>query len=324
MNNYKKFSKLRNKSSTFCILPFTHLNLQIHGNNPKASSCWEQMTLADNITDNYSVKDAWNSKIFCDIRKDTLSNKRHDACQQCWALEDSGANGFRIPHLRSYINPYDELHDDPTKHDEGCFDILETYNFETGEIGFSNLPFIELRFGRQCNLMCRMCHAGESSQWDLGLRQNKELYDWTINNGPYTIPPPYSPIVERELLKKQIDIIIDSCKDSIRTIMFAGGEPLLSKDHYTLLEKLQPNAHNIRLKYSSNFNILNIKKYNLFKLWKSFRAVEVKISHDVDPHVYNYLRYKGDYEIVRENIEDLHKENLSNVEYNMFCYNKHL
>ena len=74
---------------------------------------------------------------------------------------------------------------------------------------------------------------------------------------------------------------------------FAGGEPLITPYHYTVLDFLieRDYAKNIRLEYNTNLSTLKYKQRDLFDLWKQFKHVEIRASVDSLEEYAEYQRY---------------------------------
>jgi sulfatase maturation enzyme AslB (radical SAM superfamily) len=67
----------------------------------------------------------------------------------------------------------------------------------------------------------------------------------------------------------------------LEQVYFAGGEPLIMKEHYYLLEQLQKqNKNNVRIQYNTNFSELRYKDKHVFDYWRNFTNVSVGASLD--------------------------------------------
>jgi sulfatase maturation enzyme AslB (radical SAM superfamily) len=67
----------------------------------------------------------------------------------------------------------------------------------------------------------------------------------------------------------------------LEQVYFAGGEPLIMKEHYFMLEKLiEYNKSDIRIQYNTNFSELRYKDKHVFDYWKHFKNVSVGASLD--------------------------------------------
>jgi len=67
----------------------------------------------------------------------------------------------------------------------------------------------------------------------------------------------------------------------LEQVYFAGGEPLIMKEHYFMLEKLiELGKTDIRIQYNTNFSELRYKDKHVFDYWKHFKNVAVGASLD--------------------------------------------
>lgn len=148
----------------------------------------------------------------------------------------------------------------------------------------SGIQFLDFRHTNQCNLKCRYCNPHFSNQWA------KELnYPTTLLSTP----------VEHYYHKLLTDDLVD--------LYWCGGEPLIIKEHYEVLEQLiQHNrSQNISLRYNTNFTTVNYKDKNILDLWKNFKSVDLNISLDTVGTALNYIRSGSDWEKISHNIDQL-------------------
>jgi len=95
---------------------------------------------------------------------------------------------------------------------------------------------------------------------------------------------------------------------------FAGGEPLVTEEHYILLEWLIKNkATKARLRYNTNFSKLEFKQYDVLKLWKHFPQVEILGSIDATGELGEYIRKEMDWNTILRNREKI--RSLPNVTF---------
>jgi MoaA/NifB/PqqE/SkfB family radical SAM enzyme len=101
----------------------------------------------------------------------------------------------------------------------------------------------------------------------------------------------------------------------LQEIIISGGEPLIQKAHWEMLEALEPYAKNIRLVYNSNLNQLGTGKYSVLKEWPKYKHVVLRASIDGDEKTYEYFRVNGKIDLVKENLAKL--QHLTNLELNL-------
>jgi sulfatase maturation enzyme AslB (radical SAM superfamily) len=80
---------------------------------------------------------------------------------------------------------------------------------------------------------------------------------------------------------------------NLRQVYFAGGEPLMIKEHKTFLEEIirQGYADKISIRYNTNGLLLNEE---IIELWTKFKKVKVGFSIDAIGIKNYYIRYPSD------------------------------
>lgn len=283
-------------SKTFCIYPFTHLNIKSNGKLTVCNRC----APIEDVNATTSFSEFWQGPKVNELRKKILSGERPQECVACWKLEDSGATSYRQESLHRDSIHSSWLSKSKKEFDEGKYFVKE----------------LELRFGNRCNLQCKMCSPKFSSKWEKELKKNAEFNSWAksdLENGDiYDLDR----MVSDQMMSAANQKVLNSIEEivsSLEYVMYSGGEPLLQREHYISLEKLLPNAENITLEYTTNLNYLNFEKFDVLEYWKKFRKVIIKISLDADPELYPYVRTGGDIKKVEENIRRI-REVLSTSE----------
>jgi sulfatase maturation enzyme AslB (radical SAM superfamily) len=91
---------------------------------------------------------------------------------------------------------------------------------------------------------------------------------------------------------------------NLREVYFAGGEPLMIKEHKKFIEEIIRSGHNkqIRLRYNTNGILVDEE---LIELWKHFDLVKVGVSIDAAGPRNNYIRYPTDWNTVERNLHML-------------------
>jgi len=149
-----------------------------------------------------------------------------------------------------------------------------------------SLQYLELSLSNDCNLMCRMCDS----------RYSHKLYDEEIEFKGKAFS-------KSKKTKAELDSIYPHLKD-MKYIKFTGGEPLIIKDHWTLLEHAVEKgyAKNIRLNYSTNCTVF--PKQKIVDIWKEFDHVELAVSLDsIVKEENEYQRHLTNHEQALKNIE---------------------
>jgi hypothetical protein len=89
-------------------------------------------------------------------------------------------------------------------------------------------------------------------------------------------------------------------------IYFAGGEPLLTAEHYEILEQLIKCGNtNLKLNYNTNFTKTTFRQQSVFDLWCKFENVNIGASLDAEGSVAEYVRHGTDWQKIEENFVEL-------------------
>ena len=255
-------------NKTFCILPFVHLYAEPKGEMKPcciAGGFDEPLNLKK-----MSLEDAFNSEQMRELRKDMLSGKRNKVCDICYKREDATGHSPRLQFNENTLWELPEVSDD--------------YSVE------SQFQHIDIRFSNLCNFKCRMCSHDFSSNW----------YDDSSK-----VRPTYQS--DKKILKVT-DTISSDLKphlSKIKSIYFAGGEPLIMPEHYETLKYLYDNipitkvntmvgtqidTRNISIHYNTNLSVLKYDEQSLIDLWKGFKKVMLSVSCDGIGKVGEYQR----------------------------------
>jgi organic radical activating enzyme len=269
-------NKLLKESKVFCILPWIHLHTTPSG---KALPCCvtEQRITDFGNTNNSSIEDLINSEAMKELRLNMLNEKETKTCRQCYNFEKEGIGTFRQSSNANYGESYFN-------------EIVQKTNSD-GSIDDFKMIYFDVRFSNICNFKCRTCAAEYSSQWENEDLKNKLTYARIIpkNNKP-------------ELVDEILTHI-----DHIDTAYFAGGEPLITEEHYIILEEMiRRGRTDIILRYNSNLSNFKFKDKDVLSLWKHFKkGVEISASIDHFGKRAEYIRNGTDWNKVEDNLRIL-------------------
>ena len=139
-------------------------------------------------------------------------------------------------------------------------------------------------------MACRSCGDIFSSNW---VKESKK-YGWAPKDKPNV---EYAGRYEMDMWEQMIPHL-----DNIQQIYFAGGEPLMMKEHYMFLEELiKRGKTDVRLIYNSNFTELKFKQKNVLDMWKEFSDVSIGASLDAMGPRAEIMRYGTKWSKVEDN-----------------------
>lgn len=151
---------------------------------------------------------------------------------------------------------------------------------------FPKIEWLELSISNECNLMCRMCDSKYSHRL---FEEEKEYFGKTQSSVKNT--------------KMQIEAIFPYIS-TLKHLKITGGEPLLTPDHWRLLDYIidQNHADHIYLNYSTNCTVY--PKKHIIERWKHFEYIELAISLDsIVAKENEYLRHGTKQNDVLKNIK---------------------
>lgn len=249
---------------TICILPWIHAHIHTTGN---VYPCPHSISSKDAVMGSIkceSLENIINTDNMKKLRLNMLSNVKSSVCTKCYEMEDSGIVSHRTRH-----NEYFKKH----------FNIIES-TAPDGTID-PNIKFIDVRFSNICNLKCRTCYHELSSS--IAAEEGRKVI--MIKALP-----------DYDIFEKQYS--------NIEQIYFAGGEPLLMKEHLELLQKLIAKgvSKNIVLDYNSNITNLEFKGNNFTNLWQEFKNVNISASIDAIGKRGEYIRHGCEWHKIEKNI----------------------
>lgn len=234
-----------------------------------------------------------NSKNFKKHRKELMSGVWSPGCHLCQETEAVGNKSMR--------GDFDHIKDSRS---------LNHYNTETGEIDFSGLRHIELRFSNSCNMACLHCSDVYSSGWMSKLKhyhpdeddKRYKLIQLTREFHKSTPDEDLSISISIDEMERVVNDL-NTNFPGIRKIDFAGGEVLYQKQFLPCLKMLakHPNADQITLTFHTNFNA-KFSPEELSEALKPFEQSLIHISVDSGKNIYDYFR-TGKWDVLVENIK---------------------
>jgi len=258
-------------SPTFCALPWLHVATRPNGDmrlccvtNASGAATGDHIVglvkKEDGIPANFgreTLKEAFNNEYMRSIRKTFLEGKIPSSCTKCFEEESNGVVSKRLWEMYEWDQ-------------EGLdFQELIDRTTEDGEIPHE-IRYFDLRLGHTCNLKCVMCSPHDSSRWMedyekvIARTKNKIVIKQinfdkdNFNNKWYEKPEFWEEVYE------QIP--------NIKQLYFAGGEPLMIKEHKNFLIEIikKGYAKNICLRYNSNGIFVN---QEIIDIWTEFKQV---------------------------------------------------
>lgn len=265
------------KNKTFCIAPWMHMHVEPSGDVQLCcASNWkhEHQRSLGNLN-NSTPEEIWNSDQYRSVRRKMLAGiEIPEYCSPCYSREDGGINQTERQRLNKEFS--------------NTIPLVDTTQ-EDGTLSTLKLKYLDIRFNNLCNLKCRTCGPDWSSSWANEIGNEK-------------------PLVYNDTWKKLLPYL-----DELEKVYFAGGEPLMTPEHYDFLEQLLEINTDIELLYTSNFTRLELKGKHVMNYWPKFKMVNAVASLDHYGEYASYVRTGSDYEQIVKNINEVRSHGLSNV-----------
>lgn len=259
-------------NKTFCAYPFVHSHV---------SATYERKIccLSTNIPGLHksTTEEYWNHDHVKKIRLDMIEGKHINGCEYCYNFENNGGRS-----LRHKIN---EEYD------------VKTLVSNTSEDGYLNLSpsFYDVR-SNVCNLQCITCDEDHSSM------HKKLSVKLGINKNNHKVDSEY----EKQLALEIINGLIDK---KVKVLYWAGGEPMIMKLHWDVINKMEELLElpdykeyikSVQLFYNTNLSKLYYKNKHIPETLAKFNTV-IWASLDGVYETHNYCRDGSNWDNVYSN-----------------------
>ena len=265
-------------SKKFCIYPWTHLHAWPTGQ--AFPCCMSEFTGQVGDLKRNTLSEIWNDAPMKQLRVNMLAEQPSPACVRCYEQEEAGFFSGRKSANKHHGHLIDR--------------VLETQ--PNGQLDRFEMNYWDIRFSNLCNLSCRSCGHIFSSSW---YQDQAKLAggDWKDRNQVLN----YAGRTETDMWEQLIPHL-----DYVEQIYFAGGEPLMMKEHYNILDELERRGRfDVRLIYNTNFTQVKLKDRAVFDYWRKFESVAVGASLDAMGPRAEYIRKGTEWDTVERNREQM-------------------
>jgi hypothetical protein len=288
----------KNKDIYFCTIPFTQIYSELDGQYQ--ACCFGEPSGVS--VEEVSLKD-WmeNSDYMNDLRREMTTvgsdlKAVNKWCQRCRGDEDRYGRSRRTNCMKIHTNDpsfWNKIEKQATKfRDTGKFTLR----------GAGRIFEVQLKiYGSECNLDCFMClHDNSTTRMQVA---KKGVWNDRIWGKQSPERDARNAQVMKDKTAGVTDQIIEIAQ-YIKSIKIIGGEPLIMKKHYEMLDKLIETGHakHIRIKYQTNLTKTKAGKHNIFKYIPHFDRVTIVASVDGIGPVIEHMRRRTDWNEVVENI----------------------
>jgi len=273
--DFESTSNVSVPTDTFCVLPWMHLYIGPDSNVLPCCVADQQYPMGN--INHQSVDSILKSQPFNQLRTNMLAGKRSKECNRCYVQEDAGITSLRQGHNNKWSQKQLLIKSD-------------------GTIDQFKPVYVDIRLNNLCNLKCRMCNGYFSS----AIAQEESVLFGNQSSKELSMVPAQRTATLIEIVKYL---------PYLEEIYFAGGEPLLTPEHYKILESLiECGNTDLTIRYNTNFTSLAYKDISVLDLWKKFNQVTVMASIDAIGPVAEYVRHGTKWAQIESNLELLQRQ----------------
>lgn len=319
-DNYKEHlqnvkARLDKVSPSFCVAKWKQVTMHLqNGMNHSCHHPKPHVVPLSEIKRNPTA--LHNSEFKKEQRKKMLEGVRPEECDYCWRVEDNdqGSLSDRVyKSADSWAHPFVQ-------------DIASTSWDDNVDPSY-----VEVSFTNTCNFKCSYCAPHISSQW----MEEIDKY------GPYPTTTNYNNLewLRREnlmpILNREDNPYVDAFWDwwpkmynSLQHFRITGGEPLLSKNTFKVLDYIIDNPNpNLEFSLNSNMNPPDkvfdtfLEKIKIIIEEKKVKRFKIFTSAEAHGKQSEYIRYGMNYTTWLENIHKVFK-GIPDIEFTiMSTYN---
>lgn len=242
------------KSETICAVPWMHLNFEPNGKVVPCCLTSQYNYFAGDLN-TQTIEKIWNSDNMKNLRLQMINGEEPTICSKCFDRERVTGESGRVYHNRDFPE---------------VIDIIPDITEPDGTCKTMDLKYWDFRFSNLCNFKCRSCGPRYSSAWVpdakvMGLSDQEKV--WSI---------------EQVGNKPNYDFLKDQIK-TVKSIYFAGGEPLLMDEHWKILDMLvEHQRFDVKLQYNTNCSTLTYGKKNVMDYWALWEWGKIEVWPSID------------------------------------------
>lgn len=283
-------------SKTFCIEKWMSSTIYLH--TGATHSCHHPGPHEIPLQEiKFNPKALHNTKYKKEQRQLMLDGGRPPECEYCWRIEDSNKDILSDRHIANA--KFQDLN------------YISQLNAEDD----INPSYLEVVFSNGCNFKCAYCGSGASSKWAEEINQH----------GPYPTSDSFGYLSTVPILEREHNPYIEAfwkwfpdLYNDLQTLRITGGEPLLSKHTFALLDYVIKNPKSdLTLTINTNLGVdsIIIKKFldrlSLIKSGKHVKSISVHTSNEASGKRAEYIRYGLNYSEWLGNITQLIDQDIS-------------
>lgn len=272
------FIMSKSKDHKICVMPWVHFHCDSDGSIKPCTIAKKAKDVGEecDYVNFESLSELYNSSFFKNVRKEMLSGSLPKCCETCKFSEDINKVSYR------------EIKNEALW-DRVQFDEILMKTKPDGELEEVKFHDLDVRYTNVCNLKCRSCCHLYSSSW---------YEDAVALNDTYGNEALLKCSDDPDFVEKLFENI-----DGLHSVYFAGGEPLLNKVQFEILEKLtEKDMQPDNVYYSTNMNVHKSKLLPFIPHWKRLNRLTISASIDDFGPRNDYLRTGSRFQLLIHNI----------------------
>lgn len=318
LQRFEDTKKVLDKTScSLCLAKWSQvtLHLQLGHNHSCHHPAMHKIPLEEIAEDPSALH---NTKYKKQLRKQMLEGERPSECDYCWRVEDSAKDNKTFS-------------DRITKSSEDWSMPLHDKIVNSPYDANINPSYLEVSFSNVCNFKCSYCSPEISSKWMEEVKQFGGYPTHKVYNNPEWLEAEGRMPIPHNQENPYVNAFWDWWPDlypELKVFRITGGEPLLSKDTFKVLDYIIENPNpNLELNINSNLNIPDglfnkfiekmkrIQGEGLVKEFKIYTSCEAKGEKT------EYIRFGMDYNKWKDNLCRVLSEIPRSKVANMATYN---
>jgi len=280
--------EIKNESNTICSAKWLQSTVNLY--NGTTHSCHHCPRHSINVEE-LAINPAalHNTQTKAVERSDMRQGKRPDACNYCWTAEDAGTVSDRV--FKTTNTEWSVQH----------LDRMASNNPDPS--------YLEIAFDTTCNLKCLYCGPAVSSKWMEEIMQHGPFDTSVESHGLgliYRNKEMPIPNNQHNPFKDAFWEWWPTLKHSLKVFRVTGGEPLMSKSMWQVLEDLgRDPAPDLTVVINSNFTTVPKLFENLLThaktLESQIKSFQVTTSAECAGEQAEYIRHGLDYKLFLDN-----------------------
>lgn len=288
MNN-EKIERIKNAPNGFCLAKWYQVTIDL--SRGYTHSCHHperhKIPLEEVLKDPSALHNTYFKML---QRKLMLEGSRPPECEYCWKIEDTSGNHISDRLIKSTDDwAYDHL--DETLNSSWDKKVKPTY--------------VEVIFSSECNLNCAYCMADVSSSIE---REMAKFGPYPVTSNQHRMPRE-NELKDNNPYIRAFWLWFPEIVSTLKIFRITGGEPLLSKETFKVLDYLENNpAPNLELAINTNlsYSSVQLQKFlshvKVLKAKNAIKSFNVFTSLDGFDQQSTYIRKGLDLNKFKENI----------------------